>query len=185
MASQRSTTLLLQSSQVHEDYALATADKYSMDNWTIGKVPLAQAFGIDKGTISFPKLKPKLPRAAAKTQQAANAPAQDAGPPSDKQIRGNYNMGKEMAANMGWTGSQFTALNNLWTQESGWNTEADNPQSGAYGIPQALPGSKMASAGADWKTNPRTQIRWGLEYIRARYGTPERAWQHELAVGWY
>ena len=70
-------------------------------------------------------------------------------------------------------------------RESGWNPFADNPTSSAYGIPQALPGSKMASAGADWATNPVTQIRWGLGYIRDRYGSPCGAWAHSEANGWY
>ncbi|HEV2372939.1 MAG TPA: lytic transglycosylase domain-containing protein [Streptosporangiaceae bacterium] len=71
--------------------------------------------------------------------------------------------------------TQFSCLNNIWTRESNWNYKAENA-SGAYGIPQALPGSKMASAGADWATNPATQIRWGLGYIQSTYGTPCSAW---------
>ncbi len=71
--------------------------------------------------------------------------------------------------------TQFGCLNNIWTRESGWRYNAENA-SGAYGIPQALPGSKMASAGADWQTNPATQIKWGLGYIKSIYGTPCNAW---------
>jgi len=78
----------------------------------------------------------------------------------------------------------FGCLLDLWNRESGWVYDAENP-SGAYGIPQALPGSKMASAGADWQTNPATQIRWGLGYIKAIYGTPCGAWSFELANGYY
>jgi hypothetical protein len=73
--------------------------------------------------------------------------------------------------------TQFSCVNNIWTRESNWNYLAENP-SGAYGIPQALPGSKMASAGADWATDPTTQIRWGLGYIKSVYGTPCNAWAH-------
>ena len=80
---------------------------------------------------------------------------------------------------------QFRALNKLWDRESSWNVHATNPYSGAYGIPQAVPGSKMATAGPDWQNSARTQIRWGLGYIKGRYGTPHRAWNHELAYGWY
>jgi hypothetical protein len=80
---------------------------------------------------------------------------------------------------------QFPYLDKLWTRESGWNVHALNPSSGAAGIPQAVPGSKMASAGPNWPSNARTQIRWGLRYIRARYGSPRRAWEHEASVGWY
>jgi hypothetical protein len=72
----------------------------------------------------------------------------------------------------------------LWQRESGWRYNAENP-SGAYGIPQALPGSKMATAGADWQTNPATQIKWGLGYIQSRYGTPCSAWAFEEANGFY
>jgi len=80
---------------------------------------------------------------------------------------------------------QFPYLNKLWKRESGWNVHALNPYSGAAGIPQAVPGSKMASAGPDWWSNAWTQIRWGLRYIRARYGSPRNAWYHEISVGWY
>ena len=80
--------------------------------------------------------------------------------------------------------TQWPCLYDLWQQESGWNVYAENP-SGAYGIPQSLPGSKMASAGADWQTNPTTQIIWGLGYIKSVYGTPCVAWQHEEADGYY
>jgi hypothetical protein len=80
---------------------------------------------------------------------------------------------------------QFRYLSWLWQRESGWNRYASNPYSGAYGIPQALPGSKMSSAGPNWRSNASTQIRWGLRYIRARYGSPRRAWNHSQATGWY
>jgi hypothetical protein len=73
----------------------------------------------------------------------------------------------------------------MWNQESGWRWDATNPSSGAYGIPQSLPASKMASAGADWKTNPATQIKWGLGYIHATYGNPAGAWAHEQSHNWY
>jgi hypothetical protein len=81
--------------------------------------------------------------------------------------------------------SQWGCLLNIWNRESGWNYQAENPYSGAYGIPQALPGDKMASAGADWQTNPATQIKWGLGYIQSIYGTPCGAWNFELANGYY
>jgi hypothetical protein len=80
---------------------------------------------------------------------------------------------------------QFRYLNWLWQRESGWRIRAYNPYSGAYGIPQALPGSKMASAGPRWRTSARTQIRWGMRYIRSRYGSPRSAWRHANATGWY
>ncbi len=94
-------------------------------------------------------------------------------------------LARTMAAERGWGEEQFSCLDSLWTKESGWDYAADNPTSSAYGIPQALPGSKMASAGADWETNPITQIAWGLGYIDARYGTPCSAWSHSKANNWY
>ena len=89
-----------------------------------------------------------------------------------------------MAANYGWGDDQFACLVSLWNRESGWRVNAAN-SSGAYGIPQALPGSKMASAGADWETNPATQIAWGLGYISGRYSNPCGAWAHSESSGWY
>jgi hypothetical protein len=84
-----------------------------------------------------------------------------------------------------WAPWQFHFLDLLWIRESGWNPYASNPASGAYGIPQAMPGDKMASAGPDWRSSARTQILWGMGYIRGRYVTPYQAWQHELRYGWY
>ncbi|MCH1868137.1 lytic transglycosylase domain-containing protein [Nocardioides sp. CFH 31398] len=85
----------------------------------------------------------------------------------------------------GFSSDQFSCLDSLWTKESGWSVTADNPTSSAYGIPQSLPGEKMASEGADWATNPETQIRWGLGYIQDRYGSPCGAWSHSVANNWY
>lgn len=93
-------------------------------------------------------------------------------------------IGKQLAAARGWTGQQWICLDNLFTSESGWRTSASN-SSGAYGIPQALPGSKMASAGSDWRTSARTQITWGLSYVRGRYGTPCSAWSFYRSHHWY
>jgi hypothetical protein len=90
-----------------------------------------------------------------------------------------------MMLQAGWGADQWGALQALWNRESGWNQFAKNPSSGAYGIPQSLPASKMAAAGSDWLTNPATQIAWGLSYIRSRYGSPGAAWAHELSAGWY
>jgi hypothetical protein len=90
-----------------------------------------------------------------------------------------------MLPEFGFSSDQFSCLDALWTKESGWNVSADNPTSSAYGIPQALPGEKMATAGADWATNPATQIRWGLGYIASSYGTPCAAWGHSQAYNWY
>lgn len=94
-------------------------------------------------------------------------------------------IGHDAVIARGWSEADAQCLVNLWNRESGWNPAAHNVSSGAYGIPQALPGSKMASAGADWATNPATQIKWGLDYIAGRYGTPCGAWAHSNSVGWY
>jgi len=100
-------------------------------------------------------------------------------------------VGRILAAERGWGESQFSCLNLLWNRESQWRYNAQNPTSSAYGIPQSLagpdgvPGSKMAAFGADWRTNPVTQIKWGLDYIADRYGTPCGAWGHSESQGWY
>ena len=92
---------------------------------------------------------------------------------------------RQMLSGFRWGSSQFQFLNLLWSRESSWNVHAANPYSGAYGIPQAVPGAKMSSAGPNWPDNARTQIRWGLRYIKDRYGSPHAAWDHEMATGWY
>jgi hypothetical protein len=190
MGSQRSLTLHL--SELHSvelaNWEDATAKTWNMDDWTIAqeKITLAQAFGISKGTIDFPKLKAQLPPVVSQSKSSQNAPTSDSSAPTAADEHQNYLLAQKMAAQQpfNWTGDQFTALNNIVMAESGWNTQAENP-SGAYGIPQALPGSKMASAGKDWQSDARTQIAWMLEYIRSRYGTPVAAWQFHLANGWY
>jgi len=92
---------------------------------------------------------------------------------------------KAMLADFGFGSDQWSCLYSLWEQESTWNVYAENAESGAYGIPQALPGDKMASAGSDWQTDATTQIRWGLGYIKSVYGTPCAAWQNEVDDGFY
>jgi hypothetical protein len=92
---------------------------------------------------------------------------------------------RAMLGDFGWGEGQFGCLDSLWMKESGWSTSATNPSSGAYGIPQSLPGSKMSSAGSDWQSNPATQIKWGLGYIQERYGSPCSAWGHSQATNWY
>jgi hypothetical protein len=91
----------------------------------------------------------------------------------------------EKVAARGWASTEFDCLVALWKKESGWRVNAFNASSGAYGIPQALPGNKMASAGADWETSAATQIEWGLGYITGRYGSPCGAWQSSVDRGWY
>ena len=98
----------------------------------------------------------------------------------------NRAVGQQLASSRGWgSGTQWACLDELWTRESGWRMVWNTAGSGAYGIPQSLPASKMASAGADYMTSPATQIRWGLGYIAGRYGTPCGAWAHEQSSNWY
>ena len=85
----------------------------------------------------------------------------------------------------GWTENDYECLVKLWNRESGWRPNAVNKSSGACGIPQALPCKKMASEGSDYATNGKTQIRWGLKYIKNRYGSPSKAWAHSQQKGWY
>jgi hypothetical protein len=103
----------------------------------------------------------------------------------DNSVAGAKATARSLLGNYGWGSGQFSCLEKLWQKESGWNYRAYNSSSGAYGIPQALPGSKMGSAGSDWKSSAATQIRWGLGYIDGRYGSPCGAWDHSTSVGWY
>ena len=100
------------------------------------------------------------------------------------------NGAKEVAKNListkyQWSDAQFSCLNQLWTKESNWNYKARNKVSGAHGIPQALPATKMEIVGTDWRTNPVTQITWGLKYIEERYDTPCKAWSKFKRSRWY
>ena len=127
-------------------------------------------------------------RAAAQRAAARRAAAHRASRSAVRSIAPstgvNRRIGQALAAKRGWTGDQWTCLNNLWTKESGWSTQSGSPGS-AYGIPQALPGTKMASAGPNWRTDAATQIRWGMGYISGRYGKPCGAWRHWQSHGWY
>ncbi|HEU4807879.1 MAG TPA: transglycosylase SLT domain-containing protein [Homoserinimonas sp.] len=125
--------------------------------------------------ITKPKPKPKPVVTVGRSAPAAGVPD----PGTAKAIA------YSMVTARGWGEGEYNCLVALWQKESGWNVYANNPSSGAYGIPQALPGSKMATAGADWATNPATQITWGLGYIQGRYGTPCGAWNASQAKGWY
>jgi hypothetical protein len=122
-------------------------------------------------------------KAAAANAAAANAAATPAAAPASS--GSPQQIAESMLASYGWSQSQFSCLDPLWNEESGWNVYAANPSSGAYGIPQALPGSRMATAGPDWESDATTQIRWGLNYIQSTYGSPCSAWAHEQADGWY
>ncbi|WP_230687157.1 aggregation-promoting factor C-terminal-like domain-containing protein [Catellatospora vulcania] len=120
-------------------------------------------------------------RGAARTTPVDFGPI----PKSCQEFSGNRAIGCALVLAAGMDLTQMACLNKLWTRESGWNHKAENKSSGAYGIPQSLPGTKMATFGADWRTNPATQIKWGLDYIKKRYSTPCKAWQHSEDAGWY
>jgi hypothetical protein len=130
------------------------------------------------------KVTAALSQAKAAADRVKAAAARRARAMRDAQ-RNPQDIARMMASDRGWGSGQFSCLVSLWNKESRWNYRAQNPSSGAYGIPQALPGSKMGSIAADWRTNPVTQIRWGLNYIADRYGTPCGAWSHSQATGWY
>lgn len=129
--------------------------------------------------------------AAAAAAQEAAAERAAAAEAARKQAEANTVAGaKATAASLassryGWGSDQFSCLDSLWTKESGWNYQAVNANGGATGIPQALPGSKMATIAADWRTNATTQVTWGLQYISAAYGTPCSAWAHSQATNYY
>ncbi|MGI5167349.1 transglycosylase SLT domain-containing protein [Spirillospora sp. CA-253888] len=127
-------------------------------------------------------------QAAAPTVAQAAAPTQVTAVKAKKKLtraQRNKALAKPLVAKRGWSKRQYKCLVKLWNRESHWNHKAHNRSSGAYGIPQALPGRKMRSAGKDWRTNPRTQIKWGLKYIKGRYKTPCRALGHSNSRGWY
>jgi len=130
--------------------------------------------------------------AAAEKAAAVRAPTSgmlasvpSGGGSGDNSPAGAQASARGMLGGYGWGDDQFGCLVSLWNKESGWNYQAHNSSSGAHGIPQALPGSKMASAGADWQTNAATQVAWGLGYISSRYGSPCGAWSHSQSTGWY
>ena len=122
-------------------------------------------------------------KAKAEAEASAKAEQNRAAYTSDAKALQNYAHGL-VINNYGWSEADFTALVSLWNRESGWNPHAGN-SSGAYGIPQALPGSKMAAYGADYLDNGETQIKWGLNYIKTTYGSPSAAWGHFVSRGWY
>ncbi|KGJ72339.1 hypothetical protein GY21_16120 [Cryobacterium roopkundense] len=130
-------------------------------------------------------------QSAALAAVQAAAPTAQPGVPSPPPSSGVVDRGgaQQLAAAQvaarGWGVGELSCLVSLWQRESGWRVNAHNASSGAYGIPQSLPGSKMATAGDDWQTNPATQISWGLGYIASRYGTPCGAWAHSEAKNWY
>jgi hypothetical protein len=136
-----------------------------------------QAFNV----TSVPKIS-TVPPPSSVSQGGGGTPLVPYGPPPNPSSA--QGIAYKLLASFGFSTSQFGCLNDIWTRESGWRYNAANA-SGAYGIPQALPGSKMATYGSDWQTNPATQIKWGLNYIKSRYGSPCQAWAVWQSQGWY
>lgn len=135
-----------------------------------------------------PSLSPSPSAAAPSPSPSRPAPkptTKAAVPAGCTQYTGNQLIACQLLPSFGFATSEMSSLVPMWNKESGWRVSAQNPSSGAYGIPQALPGDKMASVASDWRTNPTTQIKWGLGYIKDRYGTPSAAWTFWQANGWY
>ncbi|NVI86214.1 lytic transglycosylase domain-containing protein [Actinomadura sp. BRA 177] len=139
-----------------------------------------------KGPSIHPKGEPIPTKTPEKKKDDDGGGSGGGAPVGDPVPKGEaQEIAKKLMPSFGFTGDgQFGCLVKLWDRESGWNTHAANP-SGAYGIPQALPGSKMSSAGPDWRNNATTQIKWGLGYIKDRYKTPCGGWSHFQSAGWY
>ncbi|WP_216363406.1 hypothetical protein [Subtercola boreus] len=173
--------------------SIATLNNYSeLDIQTVTALTtqtVSQADTIAAATAEADRVAAEAAAAAAAKAEADAAAAAAAA--AQALADGNTVSGaKATAASLasseyGWGDSQFSCLVSLWSKESGWSYQAYNASSGATGIPQALPGSKMATIADDWKTNATTQIKWGLAYIKGSYGTPCSAWSHSQSVNWY
>ncbi|WP_030144710.1 lytic transglycosylase domain-containing protein [Glycomyces sp. NRRL B-16210] len=173
---------------LHVNYIAETAGAdVSVKAEAVAEYALSKAEGLDGAQADADQAAEAAEEAAAaaEAEAAANAnPTSVAIPSSCDEYSGNKATGCALAVERGFDLEQVGCLVALWNRESGWNEYAANGI-GAYGIPQALPGSKMASEGSDWESNPVTQIKWGLGYIAGRYGTPCSAWNHSEEVGWY
>ena len=178
---------------VTDPYAGATAAPF-YEKPVLVKASGVQRYKIDGGyvdvdvsrdafkVVQAPKAAPASKAASGSSSSSASSSASAASYTTPVGTAQTF-AAKSVAAK-GWAPSEFSCLVSLWNRESGWNTHAANP-SGAYGIPQSLPGSKMASAGGDWQNSYETQITWGLGYISGSYGSPCGAWAHSNAYGWY
>jgi hypothetical protein len=149
------------------------------ENASAAKAAAAKAAAAKAAALKSAEQAAAARKAAAKPAHPARQAAVTTPSGSPEQIA------QQMLSQFGWSSSQFSCLQPLWEHESGWSVTAENPASGAFGIPQSLPASQMSSAGADWQTNAATQIRWGLTYIQGRYGSPCGAWGHEESDNWY
>jgi hypothetical protein len=152
------------------------------------KAAAARKAAAAKAAVAKAAAKAAAAKSAEQAAAARKAAAQHALPARQAAVTPSGSpeqIAQRMLSQFGWSSSQFSCLQPLWEHESGWSVTAENPASGAYGIPQSLPGAQMSSAGADWHTSAATQIRWGLTYIHGRYGSPCGAWAHEESDNWY
>jgi hypothetical protein len=157
---------------------------YQMDPVVAGAEANAKRRAYEKQVAAEKKAKKKAAAKAKALKEKREWEALKRRMSSDPSAKENQAYAKKMNALKGWGGC-WDSLLTMWNHESGWNEHASNPGSGAYGIPQALPGSKMSSAGSDWHNNAMTQISWGLGYVGARYGDPCKAWSFWQAHHWY
>ena len=172
----------MRSIQVERQQQQLAAEKAAAAKAAARKAAAAKAAAAKAAALKSAEHAAAARKAAAKPAQRAQSARQGAvTTPSGSPEQ----IAEQMLSQFGWSSSQFSCLQPLWEHESGWSVTAENPTSGAYGIPQSLPASQMSSAGADWQTNAATQIRWGLTYIQGRYGSPCGAWAHEESDNWY
>lgn len=155
-----------------------------MDKVAADAVAVAKERAYKEHQRELKRLKEKAKRDAAARAKLKAQQERERLAKSNPSAGQNKAYGKKMNELKGW-GRCWPSLLTLWNHESGWNERAENPSSGAYGIPQALPGSKLASSGPDWRTSSPTQIAWGLGYIKARYKDPCGAWAWWQAHNWY
>jgi hypothetical protein len=144
-----------------------------------------KAIAAKKATAAAAKKASSSSSSSTSSSSSGPVPYNGPVPSSCNDFSGSRETGCALMLAAGFKIDQFPCLDKLWARESGWNYKATNAGSGAFGIPQALPGSKMAKFGDDWETNPATQIKWGLNYIEGRYDTPCGAWSHSQDTGWY
>ncbi|WP_282006516.1 hypothetical protein [Propioniciclava sinopodophylli] len=185
---QRAERQALITSRAAEREALQTALMVAVEQRNAALTTTSGAIDATEAAIQQQRAEQAAAEKAAAEKAAAEKKAAEkkAAAPQGGSRSANKELGRHLAATLyGWTGEQFTCYDNIIMRESLWDQYADNPTSSAYGIPQALPGKRMASEGADWKTNPATQIKWGLKYVKERYGTPCKAWAFKRAKGWY
>jgi hypothetical protein len=161
---------------VHVDKA--TADSVANAKQRAHDQAVATQKALEQQAVHDAKVRAELKAKAEASRKAAQLRSNATNPD------GNKALGKQMNQLKGW-GQCWPSLLQMWTNESGWDQTASNPGSGAYGIPQALPGDKMSSVGSDWRTSSATQIAWGLGYIQERYVDPCQAWSFWQAHQWY